>query len=152
MIGFSAATGIYDHSQNQSAATACIVLVFLFSFCFSMGWTPLQGIYPVECLSYEIRAKGMALSSVAVNVASLVNQFGIGNAMSAIGWHTYLIYVGWNVVQAVVVYFVAVETNNRTLEELTGIFDSPNPRKESTKGHQAFFSSTNHQLIAVKEA
>lgn len=109
-------------------------------------------MYSVECLSYEIRAKGMALSSVLTNIALLVNQFGIGNAISEIGWHTYIILAGWNVVQAVFIYFFAVETNKRTLEELTEIFNAPNPRKRSTQKQEILVSGTTNQLIAVKES
>lgn len=108
-------------------------------------------MYPVECLSYEIRAKGMALSSVLTNIALLVNQFGIGNAIDQIGWHTYIILAGWNVVQATFIYFFAVETNSRTLEQLTEIFDAPNPRKRSTEKQQDLVSGTTNQVIAVKE-
>ncbi|KAK9329096.1 hypothetical protein V1520DRAFT_344241 [Lipomyces starkeyi] len=64
---------------------------------------PLQALYPVEVLSYEQRAKGMALSSDAVNAAILVNQFSLPVAFERIQWHTYLIFVIWNLVQAVFV-------------------------------------------------
>ena len=151
-MGFSASTGVYNSSQGPAAATASIVLIFITGFCFSFGWTPLQAMYSVECLSYEIRAKGMALSSVLTNIALLVNQFGIGNAISEIGWHTYIILAGWNVVQAVFIYFFAVETNKRTLEELTEIFNAPNPRKRSTQKQEILVSGTTNQLIAVKES
>ena len=152
MAGFSISTGIYNHNKTDtSAATACIALIFIFGFGYSVGWTPLQALYPVECLSYEIRAKGMALSSVAVNIACLVNQFGMGNAIAAIGWKTYIILAVWNVFQAAFIYFFAVETNRRTLEELTEIFDAPNPRKESVKKHRIIVSNTTNQVVGVKE-
>ena len=114
-----------------------------------MGWTPLQALYPVECLSYEIRAKGMALSSVAVNIASLVNQYGFGNAMAKIGWYTYIVLTLWNLVQAFVCWLVAVETNNRTLEELGYIFDAPNPQKESVKRRKVVVSNETKQILDV---
>ena len=100
---------------------------------------------------YEIRAKGMAFSSILVNIAVIVNQSSIGNAMDAIGWHTYLIFAGWDLIQATVVYFVAVETNNRTLEQLTEIFDAPNLRKESTKKHKIFVSNSDNRAVAVDQ-
>jgi hypothetical protein len=70
--------------------------------------------------------------------------------MGAIGWHTYLIFIGWDVFEAVFIYFFAVETNNRTLEELTAIFDAPNPRKESVKKSRIVVTSGDHQVIGVK--
>lgn len=109
-------------------------------------------MYSVECLAYETRAKGMAFYSVFTNIALLVNQFGIGNAMAVISWHTYIILAGWNIVQAVFIYFFAVETCKRTLEELTEIFDAPNPRKRSTQKQQVLVSAETDEVLQVKEA
>lgn len=142
---------MYKESEKTGAATASIVIIFIIGFCFSFGWTPLQAMYPVECLAYETRAKGMAVYSVFTNVALLVNQFGIGNAISAIGWHTYILLAGWNIVQAVFIYFFAVETNKRTLEELSEVFDAPNPRKKSTEPQQLLVSESTDQVLQVKK-
>lgn len=126
-------------------------MIFLIGFCFSFGWTSLQAMYPVECLTYETRAKGMAMYSVFTNIALLVNQFGIGNAIDVIGFYTYVLLAAWNVVQAIFIYFFAVETNKRTLEELTSIFEAPNPRKESTKKHRVLVSESTNQVIEITD-
>ncbi|KAF3014327.1 hypothetical protein E8E15_002782 [Penicillium rubens] len=149
---FSATTGVFAKSEDPGAATASIVFIFLIGACFSFAWTPLQAMYAVECLSYETRAKGMAMYSVFTNIALLVNQFGVGNAIAVIGWHTYIILAGWNIVQGVFIYFFAVETNNRTLEELTEIFEAPNPRKKSTEARQVLVSENENQVVEVKSA
>ncbi|KAL4784911.1 MFS general substrate transporter [Aspergillus varians] len=149
--GFSATTGLYASTENTSAATGSIVLIFLIGFCFSFGWTPLQAMYPVECLAYETRAKGMAMFSVFTNIALLVNQFGIGNAMDAIGWHTYILLAAWNVVQAAVIWYFAVETSGRTLEELTEVFEAPNPRKKSVEAGRRVVLDADGQVLGVKE-
>ncbi|KAJ5158795.1 Major facilitator superfamily domain general substrate transporter [Penicillium coprophilum] len=149
---FSATTGVYAETEASAAATASIVFIFLIGFCFSFGWTPLQAMYAVECLSYETRAKGMAMYSVFTNIALLVNQFGFGNAINAIGWHTYIILAGWNIVQGVFIYFFAVETNGRTLEELSEIFEAPNPRKKSTEKQEVLVSEVENKVVEVKGA
>ncbi|KAJ5389188.1 uncharacterized protein N7496_000256 [Penicillium cataractarum] len=149
--GFSATAAVYTSSHQQGAATASIVIIFLVGFCFSFGWTPLQAMYPVECLSYETRAKGMATYSVLTNIALLVNQFGIGNAISVIGWHTYIILAGWNIVQALVIYFFAVETNKQTLEQLSDIFGASNPRIASTEARKIVVSERTNQVTLAKD-
>lgn len=53
---------------------------------YSYGWTPLQSLYPTECLPYEVRAKGLALVGWAQNVVSLINTFGLPSALAKIGW------------------------------------------------------------------
>jgi hypothetical protein len=39
----------------------------------------------------------------------------------------------WIAIEMVVIYFFAVETAGKTLEELSTIFNAKNPRKESTR-------------------
>ncbi|TWU76327.1 hypothetical protein ED733_005940 [Metarhizium rileyi] len=54
---------------NSAASKAALAMIFLFGAAFSIGITPLQGLYPVEVLSFEMRAKGMAMSNLAgVNI------------------------------------------------------------------------------------
>jgi MFS family permease len=51
---------------NSVAGVVCLVFIFLFGAVYSIGFTPLQALYPVEILSFEMRAKGMGFSGVAV--------------------------------------------------------------------------------------
>jgi len=116
---------------NTVAGTVCLVFIFVFGAVYSIGFTPLQALYPVEVLSFEMRAKGMGFSGVAVSAAMLLNQFAWPVSMDKIGWHTYIIFTIWCGVQAVVVFFWIPETKNRTLEELDEIFHSPDPVRAS---------------------
>lgn len=87
-IGMTAATGIFNESgkTNGSAAQASIAMVFIFGAVYSVGITPLQALYPVEVLSFEMRAKGMAFSSLAVNAGNMLNQFAWPISLEHIGW------------------------------------------------------------------
>jgi hypothetical protein len=51
---------------NSVAGLVCLVFIFLFGAVYSVGFTPLQALYPVEVLSFEMRAKGMGFSGMAV--------------------------------------------------------------------------------------
>ncbi|KAM0715174.1 hypothetical protein Q7P37_009639 [Cladosporium fusiforme] len=137
-IGVTSATGIYNESgqENSSAARASIAFIFIFGAVYSIGLTPLQALYPVEVLSFEMRAKGMAFSALAVNAGGLLNQFAWPISLSKIGWKTYIVFVVWNAVQSTVFYFMMPETKNRTLEELDHIFEAPNPVKHSLTRHK----------------
>ncbi|KAF3068582.1 Lactose permease [Trichoderma lentiforme] len=118
--------------NNPAASKAALAMIFIFGAVYSVGITPLQALYPVEVLSFEMRAKGMAFSSFATNAAGLLNQFAWPVSMKKIGWHTYIIYTIWDLVQVTVVYFFIPETKGRTLEELDEIFEAKNPVKAST--------------------
>lgn len=114
-IGMTASTGIFSESgkTNDSAAKASIAMVFLFGMFYSIGLTPLQALYPVEVLSFEMRAKGMAFSSLAVNAGGMLNQFAWPIALANIQWKTYIIFIVWCAVQSAVFYFMMPETKNR---------------------------------------
>lgn len=61
----------------------------------------------------------------------VVNTYGIAVGIEAIGWKLYLVYIGWIVVEMVVIFFFFVETAGKTLEELSVIFNAKNPVKKS---------------------
>jgi MFS family permease len=54
-----------EEAKSSSTAIAEIAMIFIFGFVCSAGWTPNQAMYPVECLRYESRAKGMGMYNVS---------------------------------------------------------------------------------------
>ncbi|KAH8666862.1 general substrate transporter [Xylariales sp. PMI_506] len=120
-------------ANHPNLAYGTIVAIYLFGICFAWGFTPLQTLYAVECLENRTRAKGSGLNFLFLNVAMVVNTYGISVGIAAIGWKLYLVYIIWIAVEMVVIYFFFVETAGKTLEEMGEIFDAPNPRKASTK-------------------
>ncbi|RBQ99569.1 hypothetical protein VDGD_20077 [Verticillium dahliae] len=121
-------TPIYN---DPAASKACLAMIFLFGSFYSVGITPLQALYPVEVLSFEMRAKGMAFSNLAVNAAGLLNQFAWPVSMETLAWKTYIIFTIWDLAQTVIIYFYLPETKGRTLEELDEVFAAKNPVKHS---------------------
>ncbi|KAM0124934.1 hypothetical protein ACHAO1_010853 [Botrytis cinerea] len=149
-IGATVSSSINANTGSKSSGSAVVAMIFLFDAIFSVGFTPLQALYPVEVLSFEMRAKGMAFSNFAVSAATLVNQFAYPVALEKIKWKTYLVFVLWCPIQALVIYFFIPETKNRTLEELDDIFRAKNPRKASLeKKKLALDDSAN--IIKVEE-
>ncbi|ORY17422.1 general substrate transporter [Clohesyomyces aquaticus] len=117
--------------KRPGQAKAVIALIFIFGFVFSTGYTPLQQLYPVECLRYESRAKGMAFYNFWVNIANFYNTFVTGIAFSGAGWKYYFLFIFWDIFEFAFIYFFYVETRRRTLEELSEIFRSRTPVKTS---------------------
>lgn len=150
-IGMTTSTAVYSssHDQNQDAARGSIAFIFIFGAVFSFGITPLQALYPVEVLSFEMRAKGMAFSSLAVNAGGLLNQFAWPVSLAKIGWHTYLVFIIWDACQFFIFYFFLPETKGRTLEELDEIFAARNPVKASLKRQR--ITVTTENTIVDKE-
>lgn len=118
---------------DNNLAYGTIVSIYLFGIFFAWGWTPLQTLYSVECLENRTRAKGSGLNFLFLNIAMVVNTYGISVGMEAIGWKLYLVYIGWICVEIAVIFFFFVETAGKTLEELKEIFEAPNPRNASLR-------------------
>ncbi|KAJ7778389.1 general substrate transporter [Mycena metata] len=95
------------------------------------------GIYACECLSYSARAKGLALFALIQSLASLVNNFAGSVAFQSIGWKYILVPACWSAVETVVIWFCAVETKGRTLEQLDEIFADPHPVKASLNKYRS---------------
>ncbi|KAF5020296.1 hypothetical protein F66182_7672 [Fusarium sp. NRRL 66182] len=148
-------TDAKDKAQTDavsgSVSKAVLAWVYIFQIAYSVGWTPLQALYPVEVLSYEIRAKGMAFSSLFTSAAMLVMQFGMPVAMKNIAWKTYIVFCVWCVCQSIILYFLVPETKNRTLEELDHIFSSDSPVKAS-KQKKVFEVDEHANVINVEPA
>ena len=127
-------TAFSAQSENTpDLSYGVIVAIYLFGVCFAWGFTPLQTLYSVECLENRTRAKGSGLNFLFLNIAMVINTYGISEGMAKIGWKLYIVYCGWLAVEIIIIYFFAVETAGKTLEELSSIFEAKNPRKESTR-------------------
>ena len=61
-------------------------------------------------------------------------------------------YIGWIVVEMVVIYFFFVETAGKTLEEMSDIFNADNPRKESTKKTKVDIDESTGRVVNVGDA
>jgi hypothetical protein len=66
-------------------------------------------------------------------------------------WKTYIIFVAWDAVQTVIMYFLLPETKKRTLEELDLVFEAPNPVKASLKPRKIAVTNDGNVLAAEKE-
>ena len=80
-----------ESTNNSNLSYGVIVSIYLFGICFAWGFTPLQTLYAVECLENRTRAKGSGLNYLFLNIAMVVNTYGISVGMTAIGWKLYLV-------------------------------------------------------------
>ena len=117
-LGMTVATSQHEQTGSVASARAILTLVCIFDIVFAGGLTSLVVLYPVEVLSFEMRAKGLAFSSLVVNAAGLVNQFAWPVALASIGWKIYVILMFWCFFQAVIIYLYIPETRRRTVSNV----------------------------------
>ncbi|KAI0320169.1 general substrate transporter [Amylostereum chailletii] len=140
VVALTIVAGLLSKSGDSARSNAGISFIYLFMVIFSFGWTPMQGIYAAEILSYEARAKGLALVTIVSQVATCLNTFAMPVALQKIKWKVYLIFIVWDAIECIVMYFVLVETRGLTLEEIEEVFRQPNPSKYSVE-HRFMFKS-----------
>jgi len=115
-----------DH-KNLAVGKGAVAAYFFFNIIFSFAYTPLQALYPVECLQTNSRAKGMSMYGVVVGAISFINTYCTPIALQNIRYNYIFIFVGWDLLESFVWYLIAVETLGGTLEELEEIFHQRNP-------------------------
>lgn len=126
----------------EGIAKGALAAFFLFNCMFSFTYTPLQGVIPVESLSTNMRAKGLAASGFIVSAVGFINQFAGPIGLGNLGYRYIWIFVGWDCVEAVCWYLFGVEGQGRSLEELDWIYEQPNPVKASKLARK-------HKIIAT---
>lgn len=114
-------------SYGQTA----LAFYFLFNIVYSFTYTPLQGIIPAEALDTNRRAKGLAASGIIVGIFGFINQFCGPIALANIGYKYIFIFVGWDIIEAILWYFFCVESQGRTLEQLEWVYNQAKPVKAS---------------------
>ncbi|KAF9234369.1 general substrate transporter [Melanogaster broomeanus] len=119
----------YERTKSSASSQAVLALIFLYSPAYNMGFNALTYTFLVELFPFHVRAKGITIfqwwSNAAGFFSQFVNPIGIGNA----GWKYYIIYCIWIAFEVAFVYFMFPETSNRTLEELTFLYEGDHGRE-----------------------
>ncbi|GKT44504.1 lactose permease [Colletotrichum spaethianum] len=127
-IGITIAVAIltkqYSGDPTFSSSAAQVSMIFLFMGAYSLVWTPLATLYPVEVLSYSMRGNGLGLYNGFVYGTAFLNTFAIPYAMEWSDWGFYLITAFWNILfELPIMYFYFPATEGKTLEEIDEIFE-----------------------------
>ncbi|QRV88606.1 Sugar (and other) transporter [Ceratobasidium sp. AG-Ba] len=126
LVGFAVLTtcaGIYQNTGKTRAAHGVLAMVFVYQAAYAIAYVPLLVSYTVEILPFFLRAKGLALLFLTIEVSLIFSQYTNPIALEKLKYKYYLIYTIWLVFELAFIYFFAVETRNRSLEETAALFD-----------------------------
>jgi MFS family permease len=121
---------VHDSLPAGSLVLACI---FFFQAFYTLAWTNLVVTYPLEVVTYQMRAKTRAFVLLTIQVSSIFGGYVNPIGLAAIGWRFYIYYCVWVTIIFLVVYFFFVETAGPTLEELTYLFEGQEEKMQMTK-------------------
>jgi len=120
----------YAKTGHAGTGYALILFVWLHGVAYALAWSGLLVAYTVEVLPFKLRAKGLMIMNVSVQVALVINNYvnplPWNGAWKHSQWKLYCVYTAWIAFELVVVYFLYVETKGPTLEEIARLFDGDN--------------------------
>jgi sugar porter (SP) family MFS transporter len=125
-----AKTGNY---VNKSAQYAALFFYFAYSPCYNIGNNSLTYTYLVELFPYAQRSMGIGFEQIFGKLGGFFSINVNPIAMKALSWKYFAIYCGWITFEFLFVYFMYPETYNRTLEELTFLFEDKALADEAVK-------------------
>ncbi|KAF7915751.1 uncharacterized protein EAE98_009372 [Botrytis deweyae] len=111
---------------SKASANAVVVMIFLYYVFYNCAWSGLLVGYSVEILPYNIRAKGMTVMFLAVDLSLFFNQYVNPIALDHLHWKYYIFYCVWLTFELFVVWKFYIETRNTPLEEIVKHFDGDN--------------------------
>jgi MFS family permease len=115
--------GLFAEMQVLAAGITVVPLLFLFCAAYDFAYMPLFIAYPAEILPFQLRAKGLAITLTTDSLACFFNQYVNPVAFGALRWRYFSIYIGCLVIVLALVYFFFPETQGKSLEEVSQIFD-----------------------------
>ncbi|GAB1319303.1 Major myo-inositol transporter iolT [Madurella fahalii] len=122
-IVWTIASARAEIENSSKAAIPVLVFIYVYSPFYNVGWNALAYTYLVELFPYQQRAKGISVEQLTVRFAVFFNTYVNPIALDAIGWKYYIVYCVWIFVEIATVYWIFPETHNRTLEELSFMFE-----------------------------
>ncbi|ORY71664.1 general substrate transporter [Pseudomassariella vexata] len=125
-VAWTISAAEYLNANSQVAAKLCLFWIYAYQPCYNIGFNALTYTFLVEVFPYASRARGLAVYQFFGKAAQFfgtnVNPVGL-DPVHGIGYKFLIVYCCWIAVEAFLIWWLWPETSNRTLEELTFLFE-----------------------------
>jgi hypothetical protein len=106
----------YTAKDSLTIGYINIVFVWLHGVAYALAWSGLLVAYTVEILPYKLRAKGVFIMNISVQVALTINNYlnpipiSKGGGWYNQNWKLFACYAGWVFLELIWVWYFYVET------------------------------------------
>lgn len=106
----------YTANPSDAVGIVAVLFIWLHGVAYALAWSGLLVAYTVEILPFKLRAKGLTVMNVWVQVALVVNNYvnplaiDKGQPWEKTGWKLYCVYTAWLAVELIWVFFMYPET------------------------------------------
>lgn len=102
-------------NSNKAAGYAVVVLLYLFSPAYNLGFNGNLGLYIPEILPYPLRTRGLAFFYFVQYCFMILSTFAVPVGLQNIQWRLYIVFVIWIIVEFAGVWFLFPETKGPSL-------------------------------------
>ncbi|TVY15188.1 Lactose permease [Lachnellula arida] len=113
----------FEMHHTKGSANAVVVMIFLYYVFYNIAWSGLLVGYAVEIMPYNMRAKGLTVMFLAIDLSLFFNQYINPIALARLSWKYYIFYDAWLLFELFIVWRFYLETRNTPLEEIVKHFD-----------------------------
>ncbi|GAA6001643.1 sugar porter family MFS transporter [Rhodotorula paludigena] len=122
----AAATTTWKIDGHEHGRNAIIVFSYFFVCSFACTWGPASWTYASEIFPTRVRGKAVSFATATNWVFNFALAYATPPAFRDQKWKTYLIFMTFNAVAAIHIFFMFPETKGRTLEEMEEVFNTGN--------------------------
>ncbi|CZT49711.1 related to transporter (major facilitator superfamily) [Rhynchosporium secalis] len=147
-FGWTICMGLYleGGSVNRAAGIMAIFFIFAYSPMYNVGYNSLTYTYLVEIFPYAERTRGLAFFQFWSRGANFFSTFVNPIGLEAITWKYLIVFVVWVLFESFVVYFLFPETYNRTLEELSFIYEGQEVQNQQSMATEKYIQAQEFEV------
>ncbi|KAJ5620212.1 hypothetical protein N7510_004196 [Penicillium lagena] len=143
---------VKTHSPSESgpvtsAGIATVALIYLDIMAYNFSWGPLPWPCTSEIFPTRIREPGVAFGVGAQWLFNFVWSFSTPYIMAGIGWGTFLLFGGLDVLIFLFTIFCLKETVGKSLEEINEMFDGQSIKNIEGDDEQSYSADSPSQYL-----
>jgi MFS family permease len=115
-------TPTVDGTKTLGVGVAIVVVMFMFTFFYKPGWGATVWIYTSEIFPMSVRGTAFAICSNTQSIAGVVMGQAFPSMFANMGFKSFYVWMGVNILLVIAVYFWFPETKGVPLEEMDALF------------------------------